>query len=425
VAGAQRGEINYRVDVADDPLGGTVRFVSESVREVLGYAPDDFYADPSLWFSLIHPDDLPLLRESTPSITDGSLPGVRCYRMRHRLTEKVVWIDDTVVPQFGAKGQIVSMQGLARDVTARHHDDERLGWFMAAVEQMEEPVFITDRAGTTVYANPAFESMSGYSQAELVGSTPSILKSGEHPPAFYRSLWSTILAGEVFRGVLINRKKSGEIYYIDKVISPIRDASGTVKHFVSTGHDITKQVRAEREMRLLLSVTNKIEGAAPDWNAAVGAVLREICEATGWDYGEAWTPNPDGSRLVVNPEWYASSPEVNEFGAWTQGTTFASGEGLPGLVWKSGKAEWHQDVSTLPRTRFRRAGAAIDIGLKAGFGVPINARGRTIAVLCFYLREQRLEDAHDVEIVTAVASQLSPLLLRCEAERELQDAEAR
>jgi diguanylate cyclase (GGDEF)-like protein/PAS domain S-box-containing protein len=105
--------------------------------------------------------------------------------------------------------------------------------FRHYLEQCPDGVLATDREGRIQYANPAYERLTGYAAAELVGRTPALLKSGMHEADFYRRLWRALLAGEEFRAVFCNRRKSGEIYYEDKIIRPV------VGGFVSFGRDVT------------------------------------------------------------------------------------------------------------------------------------------------------------------------------------------
>ena len=105
--------------------------------------------------------------------------------------------------------------------------------FRRYLEQCPDGVLATDREGRIEYANPAYERLTGYASAELVGRTPALLKSGLHEADFYRRLWSALLAGEEFRAVFCNRRKSGETYYEDKIIRPV------VGGFVSFGRDVT------------------------------------------------------------------------------------------------------------------------------------------------------------------------------------------
>ena len=119
----------------------------------------------------------------------------------------------------------------------------------SAVEQTADSVLITDVEGVIQYVNPGYEKTTGYTRAEAVGKKPNIVKSGKHGEGFYRTLWETIRAGNVFRDVLVNRRKNGELYYEEKTITPLKDDKGHITHFVSTGKDVSEHMRAERTLR--------------------------------------------------------------------------------------------------------------------------------------------------------------------------------
>ena len=124
-------------------------------------------------------------------------------------------------------------------------------WLYRAIEQSADSILITNQEGVIEYVNPAFEAMTGYTRAAVIGATPRILRSGVQSQGFYEALWSTILAGGTFRATMTNRRQSGELYYEDQTISPIRDAHGAVTHFVSTGRDITQRKRAHEAAQRL------------------------------------------------------------------------------------------------------------------------------------------------------------------------------
>lgn len=116
-----------------------------------------------------------------------------------------------------------------------------------AVEQTADLVVITDKNGVIEYVNPSFEKLTGYTKEEAIGKTPRILRSGHHDSGFYKSLWGTVLAGNVFQAEFVNMKKNGELFHENKTITPIRDEEENITHFVSTGKDITEQRVAEIE----------------------------------------------------------------------------------------------------------------------------------------------------------------------------------
>jgi len=140
---------------------------------------------------------------------------------------------------------------VAQDITERKKAETQMQKLSRALEQTADAVLITDRDGVIEYVNPAFERVSGYTSAETVGRQPNLLKSGRQGPGFHENLWKTILAGEVFNDVLINRRKDGSLYYEEKTITPIKDADGRVTHFVATGKDITERMQTQERLAFM------------------------------------------------------------------------------------------------------------------------------------------------------------------------------
>lgn len=151
----------------------------------------------------------------------------------------------------------------------RHLAEESLRKLSCAVEQSADVIFITNSEGIIEYVNPAFEKLSGYSSEEVLGQTPAILKSDEQPPALYRELWETIRSGDVYRSILVNRKKDGSLCYLDESISPIRDATGAITHFVCNGRDLTARLRVEAQLlqaQKMDAIGRLAGGVAHDFN---------------------------------------------------------------------------------------------------------------------------------------------------------------
>jgi len=127
--------------------------------------------------------------------------------------------------------------------------EEMLRKLRRTVEQSPDPVMITDRSGVLEYVNPAFEALTGYSKDEVIGETLGLLKSEQHAGELYEEMWDTVLSGRPFHGIVMNRKKSGETFILEKSITPLRNATGQITHFISTGRDITDQRRLESQLQ--------------------------------------------------------------------------------------------------------------------------------------------------------------------------------
>ena len=181
---------------------------------------------------------------------------------------------------------------------APQRDAERAGLeqhlceLAAIVEQCEDLVCVTDREGVIEYVNPAFERATGYARDEAVGAKPSLLKSGAHDSAFFAELWRALAAGRAFSARFENRRKDGVRYFEDKTITPVRDRSGAITHFVSTGKDVTEQVRAagklERAQRALaiMSECHRAVRTASSGDELLAHVCRVLIELGG--YRAAW-----------------------------------------------------------------------------------------------------------------------------------------
>jgi PAS domain S-box-containing protein len=186
--------------------------------------------------------------------------------------------------------------------------------------------------------------------------------------------------------------------------------------------DIVAFQRTEEALRLLQTMALTIF-EAEDLNAALMAVLQGVCETTGWTFGQVWLPRSDGRTVVCSPAWYANDQGLEHFRAISQQFVFAAGEGLPGLAFATREPVWSQNVTldpTIPRGAF-----AQEVGLKAAMAIPVFAEDEVVAVLEFFVFEERQEDQQLIGLVSTVAAQLGSLIRRKDAEDALRQSEAR
>ncbi|MBI2618547.1 MAG: PAS domain S-box protein [Ignavibacteriales bacterium] len=138
-----------------------------------------------------------------------------------------------------------------KDISRRKLAESAFLKLSNAVEQSADAVLITNPAGHIEYVNPAFEEITGYRRSEALGKTPQILGSNQEDVEFSH-LWHQVQSGETFRATVVNRKKSGDLYYADETITPVRDSHGAITHFVATLRDITERKRTEERFRALI-----------------------------------------------------------------------------------------------------------------------------------------------------------------------------
>ena len=113
-------EIVYSVEqITPNSPEGIPRFVSDRTEHILGFQPHEFLENPGLWFSLIHPDDIPMVQAQTATISASRQTGKREYRMRHKITGEYRWMEDLVVPRLDEDGNLIGTFGVARDITER------------------------------------------------------------------------------------------------------------------------------------------------------------------------------------------------------------------------------------------------------------------------------------------------------------------
>ncbi len=170
-----------------------------------------------------------------------------------------------------------------------------------AVEQTADTVVITDREGVIEYVNPAFEETTGYTRHEALGRTPRILKSGYHDRQFYMRLWKGLVAGKPFRGTIVNRKKSGDEYWGEQTITPVKDDSGQITHFVSVLKDVTEQRKMQKQ-EFFLDLAREVQkryykqhASVPGFDIAAAAFP---AHQTGGDYFD-FLPQPNGCLDMV------------------------------------------------------------------------------------------------------------------------------
>ena len=153
-----------------------------------------------------------------------------------------------VVPEFDADGKVVSALTIWTDISERKSAEEQLRKLSLAVEQSPESIAITNVDTEIEYVNEAFVQATGYSREEVIGQNPRVLHSGKTPPENYVDMWEALTQGRPWKGEFHNKRKDGSEYVEFAIITPLRQADGSISHYVAVKEDITEKKRLGLEL---------------------------------------------------------------------------------------------------------------------------------------------------------------------------------
>jgi PAS domain S-box-containing protein len=164
-----------------------------------------------------------------------------------------------------------------RDVTNQKQAREQLRLQSRALNTAANAIVITDKDASIVWANPAFETLTGYSNTEFMGKKiKDLVKSNKQDNEFYKNLWNKILTGKIWHDEIINRRKDGSTYAEDMTIAPVADENGTITHFIAIKQDLTERKSFEEQLlesKKLESIGELAGGVAHDYNNILGVIL--------------------------------------------------------------------------------------------------------------------------------------------------------
>jgi len=201
--------------------------------------------------------------------------GSQLFEWTHRRLSGEVFPTTVMLTRIEVDGQPL-LQVTVRDETDRKRADAERERLATAIEQAAEMITITDARGNIVYVNPAFEVVTGYTRADVLGRNPRLLKSGVQDEAFYRALWETITNGRTFRSRMVNRKKDGTAYTEEATISPVRDGTGAIASYVAVKRDVTQDLALEAQLlqsQKMEGIGRLAGGVAHDFNNLLTVIL--------------------------------------------------------------------------------------------------------------------------------------------------------
>ncbi len=231
-------------------------YVSPSIERLLGYSPQErtllhltAMFDPPVVAHIRQ-----VLREHLERIAAGDTSALNILiELSHRHKDgQIVPVEISARIVLDQSGRPSQVQGVSRDIRERRRAEQKIRLLSQATAQSPVAVLITDAEARIEYVNPAFERISGYSAAEVLGRNPRLLQSSRTPGETFHQMWQALLAGQIWQGEFINTKKDGSHCHMAATIAPLRDPNGgQVLQYISVQMDMTAQRAAEQQVELL------------------------------------------------------------------------------------------------------------------------------------------------------------------------------
>lgn len=220
-------------------------YVNSRFAEIFGYTKQELLAQSVE--TLIYREDLAFIRHNSSLRLNDVVRRLQ-YKFRGlRKDGNVIYVE--VLGSSYEIGGKKAIFGTLIDITEVSKATEKLRMAAMVFENTIEGVVVTDKNGIIEWINPAFTSITGYSDYEVIGKNPRILRSEKHDKEFYRQMWSSLEVTGQWQGEIWNRRKNGETYPEWLTISAIKDENGNTVQYVSVFNDISERIKREEHIK--------------------------------------------------------------------------------------------------------------------------------------------------------------------------------
>jgi diguanylate cyclase (GGDEF)-like protein/PAS domain S-box-containing protein len=225
-----------------DPQTECWVYINDRFESLLGYSRAELLA--SNIYDFVTPAFRDIYRERFQSIAQSGGVSTREFQLNRKDGSSVPLEMNAVTLPDG------TVYGACRDITERERANEALR-IAAITFDTQEGIMITDADARILRVNQAFQDITGYSAAELVGQNPRILQSGRHDAAFYQAMWTDLLSTGKWSGEIWDKRNNGEIYPKLMTITAVHDDNRRVTHYVAVSRDISNRKKSEQEIHQL------------------------------------------------------------------------------------------------------------------------------------------------------------------------------
>lgn len=222
-------------------------YLSPTCKALLGI-PQSTEVNLDTWGDQIHPADKDRVSSTRKAYIEKKTPSHEVeYRYIHKGSKEVRWLNSRGQATWDKNGEPIKFCGFLRDITELKRATSLVNSYQAALDGSAIVAF-TDSKGIITYVNDYFCQLSGYSREELLGQDHRTLNSSQHSKEFFADLWKTISSGNIWRGEVCHRKKTGEPYWVDAVIVPQINENGEIEQYISIRFDVTQRRAVEAKL---------------------------------------------------------------------------------------------------------------------------------------------------------------------------------
>lgn len=280
-----------------------------------------------------------------------------------------------------------------------------------------DAIITIDEQSTILFINRAAEEIFGYTRAELIGESLTMLMP-EYLRHLHRSGLERYISTEA-RHIswdaveLPGLHKDG--HEIPLELSFGEFAENGRRFFTGIARDITERRKLERRLAVQFQVA-RILAESDSLSTAAPLLLQSISESLGWEMGQMWNVDQDANVMRWLAAWRVASLPAAEFEDASQNWTFPRGTGLPGRIWETGVSDWISDIAT--DGNFPRRPFAAKAGLRSAFGFPITFGNQVSGVLEFFSCDSQPPDQILLEMMSGIGNQIGQFVERQRAEAE-------
>ncbi|MDX6306762.1 MAG: hypothetical protein QOI77_3731 [Blastocatellia bacterium] len=280
-----------------------------------------------------------------------------------------------------------------------------------------DAIITIDEESTMLFVNRAAEKIFGYSRAELLGQSLTMLMPDYLRHVHRAGLKNYLEVGQrhiSWEAVeLPGLHKSGREIPLELSFGEFSENGR--RFFTGIARDISERRRLKRRLDAQFQVAS-ILAASESVAAAAPALLEAIGESVGWEFGQMWGVDRSAEVLRCVAMWQVPSVQATEFAEASRSRTLGRGVGLPGRIWDAQESEWITDIASDPT--FLRGPLAAKAGLRSAFGLPIMVDQEVSGVMEFFSRDAQMPDQSLLAIMNIIGQQIGHFVERKRAEEE-------